>query len=59
MVVTKNTDPILRNKLPLSNYEIGQLKAFLGTLTDSVFLQDIRFAPPGINDGKPPVDNHQ
>lgn len=59
MVVTKNTDPILRNKLPLSNYEIGQLKAFLGTLTDSVFLQDIRFAPPGINDGKPPIDNHQ
>jgi cytochrome c peroxidase len=59
MVVTKNTDPVLQNKLPLSNYEIGQLKAFLGTLTDSVFLQDNRFAPPGINDGKPPIDNHQ
>ncbi|MBX9735067.1 MAG: cytochrome-c peroxidase [Chitinophagaceae bacterium] len=58
MVVTKNTDPSLQHKLALSNYEIGQLKAFLGTLTDSVFLQDSRFAPPGINNGKPPVDNH-
>jgi cytochrome c peroxidase len=59
IVVSKNTDPIFKNKMVLSNYEIGQLKAFLGTLTDSVFLQDIRFAPSGIINGKAPIDVHQ
>ncbi len=47
MQVTVNTDPLLKNKLALSNYEIGQLKAFLQTLTDSVFLQNPHFAAPG------------
>jgi cytochrome c peroxidase len=47
MVVTPNTDSLLRNKLPLSNYEIGQLRAFLNTLTDSSFLKNPLFAPPG------------
>jgi cytochrome c peroxidase len=30
----------------LSNYEIGQLKAFLNTLTDTAFLKDPRFSAP-------------
>ncbi|MFX5126499.1 hypothetical protein ABTC57_18785, partial [Acinetobacter baumannii] len=34
-----NTDSIFKNKMPLSNYEIGQLTAFLYTLTDSSFLK--------------------
>lgn len=49
MQVMANTDPLLKNKLPLSNYEIGQLKAFLQTLTDSTFLQNPQFAAPGTN----------
>lgn len=40
-------DSLVRNNLPLSNYETGQLKAFMYALTDSVFINDIRFAPPG------------
>ncbi len=41
------TDSLLKHGMPLSNYEIGQLTAFIYTLTDSVFLKDPRFAPPG------------
>lgn len=60
MVVDVNTDPIMQNKLPLSNFEIGQLTAFLYTLTDTAFLKDPRFAAPGFeNNGKPPADIHQ
>lgn len=57
--VGPTTDPLLKNKLPLSNYEIGQLKAFLQTLTDSVFLKDPQFAEPraGIS-GIAPIDQH-
>lgn len=59
MVVTPHTDPLLKEKIPLSNFEVGQLTAFLYTLTDSSFLRDPRFAPPGYaNDGRPPVDIH-
>lgn len=59
MVVGPNTDSLLKNKLILSNFEIGQLTAFLNTLTDSSFMKDLRFAPPGaINNGKAPVDIH-
>ncbi len=47
MVVGPTTDSLLRNKMPLSNYEIGQLTAFLYTLTDTTFLKDKRFSPPG------------
>lgn len=43
MVIGHTTDSLLRNRLPLSNYEIGQLTAFLFTLTDSSFLKDPRF----------------
>jgi len=49
MVVSATTDSLFRNKMALSNYEIGQLTAFLYTLTDSSFLADQRFAPPGYN----------
>jgi cytochrome c peroxidase len=60
MVPGPNTDPLIKNKLPLSNFEIGQLTAFLYTLTDSTFLRDLRFAAPGYqNNGKPPADIHQ
>lgn len=60
MVVSATTDPLLKNKMPLSNFEIGQLTAFLYTLTDSSFLKDPRFAPSGKeNAGKPPADIHQ
>ncbi|WP_207495951.1 cytochrome-c peroxidase [Aridibaculum aurantiacum] len=40
------TDPLVKNKIPLSNFEIGQLKAFLYTLTDSTFIADPRFKQP-------------
>jgi cytochrome c peroxidase len=40
------TDSLLRHGIPLSNFEIGQLTAFLYTLTDSTLINDPRFAPP-------------
>jgi len=45
MVISATTDSLLVHKLPLSNYEIGQLTAFLNTLTDSVFLKNSMLAP--------------
>jgi cytochrome c peroxidase len=45
------TDPQFSNRLPLSNFEIGQLKAFLNTLTDSVFIKDPKFSEPGLATG--------
>lgn len=60
MVVDPATDALLRNKMALSNFEIGQLTAFLNTLTDSIFLKDPRFAAPGTeNMDKAPADIHQ
>jgi cytochrome c peroxidase len=60
VVAGPTTDPLLKNKMQLSNFEIGQLTAFLYTLTDSVFIKDPRFAPPGYqNSDKPPADLHQ
>ncbi|MFY7900803.1 MAG: cytochrome-c peroxidase [Chitinophagaceae bacterium] len=47
------TDSIFKHKMPLSNYEIGQLTAFLYTLSDTTFLKDIRFAEPGIKNTIP------
>ncbi len=41
------TDSIFKNKLALSNFEIGQLTAFLYTLSDTTFLKNKRFAEPG------------
>ena len=40
------TDPLVKNKIPLSNFEIGQLKSFLYTLTDTAFLNNKRFSAP-------------
>jgi cytochrome c peroxidase len=39
-------DPLLTNKIVLTSTERTQLKAFLTTLTDSVFIADKRFAQP-------------
>ncbi len=47
------TDSLVRNLIPISNYEIGQIKAFLYTLTDSAFLHDPRF--DGMNSNFIPV----
>ncbi len=59
MQVGPTTDTLLKNKLPLSNYEIGQLKAFLQTLTDSVFLRNPQFAEPGVLlNSIAPLDQH-
>ena len=59
MQVMANTDSLLINKIPLSNYEIGQLKAFMQTLTDSVFLQNPQFAAPGTRpSATQPLDLH-
>lgn len=49
MSVGPTTDSLLKKKLPLSNFEIGQLTAFLYTLTDTSFLKNPMFAPPGYN----------
>jgi cytochrome c peroxidase len=47
MTVMPQTDSLLQKKLPLTNYETGQLTAFLRTLTDTSFLTNPAFAPPG------------
>lgn len=39
------TDPLLQKGIPLSNYEIGQLTAFLQTLTDSTLINNPAFLP--------------
>ena len=59
MVLGPTTDSLLKNRLPLSNFEIGQIRAFLNTLTDSSFLQEPMFAAPGIgNNRKAPIHEH-
>lgn len=40
------TDPLVKNKIPITNFEIGQIKSFLYTLTDTTFLNDKRFSSP-------------
>jgi cytochrome c peroxidase len=47
MTVSVLTDSLLQHKLSISNYETGQLTAFLRTLTDTSFLTNPAFAPPG------------
>ncbi len=60
MVPDPVTDSLLKNKMPLSNYEIGQLTAFLYTLTDSSFLNNPRFAAPeNKGSASAPADIHQ
>lgn len=40
------TDPLVKNKIPLSNFEKGQLVAFFSALTDSSFLKNKKLAQP-------------
>lgn len=58
MKVISNTDSLLQHKIPLSNFEIGQLTAFLYTLTDSSFLSNKMFAPPGYDITPNFIHNH-
>jgi cytochrome c peroxidase len=39
-------DPLVKNRIPLSNVEKFYIQSFLRTLTDSSFISDPRFAPP-------------
>lgn len=58
MSVGPTTDSLLQKKLPLSNFEIGQLTAFLYTLTDTSFLKNPMFTPPGYNLAPSFIHNH-
>jgi cytochrome c peroxidase len=40
------TDALVANKIPLSNFEKGQLVAFLNTLSDQAFISNKAFAAP-------------
>ncbi len=40
------TDPLVKNKIPVSDFEKLDLLVFLRTLTDTAFLNDKRFAQP-------------
>ena len=51
------TDPLVKN-LKLSNFEIGQLTAFLYTLSDSSLLNDLRFASPALHKIATPPTEH-
>ncbi len=46
VVKSPTTDPLVRNGIPLSNFEKGQLVAFLNTLTDQVFISNQKLAQP-------------
>lgn len=48
-----SVDSSMKHGIPLSNYEIGQLTAFMKALTDSVFISNPRFAPPGFESRMP------
>ena len=58
MVISANTDTLLQHKMSLSNYEIGQLTAFLNTLTDTVFLKNSALAPAGGLESAPGMHLH-
>lgn len=59
VIKSNTTDSLLINGIPLSNFEFGQLKAFLYTLTDSTFLSNPSFAPPGEKRIDPMPDSEQ
>jgi cytochrome c peroxidase len=40
------TDPLVKNKIPLTNFEFGQLKAFISTLTDTAFINNKQLGKP-------------
>jgi cytochrome c peroxidase len=58
MTPIATTDTLLKNKLYLSNFEIGQLTAFLYTLTDTSFIKDPRFSAPPATSLPQTVHNH-
>ncbi len=45
--VSATVDPLVRNGIPLTNNDKTYLQFFLRTLTDSSFIKDPRFGPPG------------
>ena len=47
VVVTATTDPLVKNKISVSDEEKLDLLSFLRTLTDTTFLKDVRFSKPG------------
>lgn len=53
-----NVDPLLKDGIPLSNFEVGQLTAFLYALTDSSFITDKKFSDPAINHSAIPPTEH-
>lgn len=61
VVAGPTTDTLLKKGIGLSNFEIGQLTAFLYTLTDSSFVTDKQFAMPAGMHMAPAVDaaSHQ
>lgn len=46
VVDAPGTDPLVRNKIPVSDLEKYELQQFLRTLTDSTFIKDTRFSQP-------------
>lgn len=46
VINSPGTDPLVRNRIPLSNFEKGQLVAFLYTLTDNDFIQNKGLSQP-------------
>lgn len=46
VVTGPTTDPLVVPNIPLSNFEQGQLTAFLNTLTDSVMINNPKFKKP-------------
>ena len=58
VVAGPNTDPIVRNGIPLTKNELYEIRAFLFTLTDSSFLKDPRFIIQGYRPKDIPNDIH-
>ena len=58
-VLGPTTDTLLIKHIPLTNFEVGQIRAFLYTLTDSSFLNELKFAAPGMeNNRNVPIHEH-
>lgn len=51
-------DPLVKEGIPLSNFEVGQITAFLYTLTDSVLIMDKRLASPDRDHADLPPADH-
>lgn len=45
IINSATTDPLVRNKIALSNFEFGLLKSFISTLTDTSFIHNPKFHP--------------